>query len=57
MTDDNPAEDQRSVASDFNEFQDEIERLHAEIARLRSQNSDLLQNIIDRDYERPPHYR
>ena len=35
----------------------EIERLRAEIVQLRRQNGDLLKTIVDRDYERPPHYR
>jgi uncharacterized coiled-coil protein SlyX len=34
----------------------ELEELRAQVARLRSENSALLQAAISRDYERPPHY-
>lgn len=57
VTDDPPSDDPRETAGELETLQAEIDRLRAEIARLQRQNGELLKSIIDRDYERPPHYR
>jgi hypothetical protein len=35
----------------------EIEALRLEITQLKIKNADLLKAILERDYERPPHWR
>jgi hypothetical protein len=34
----------------------EVVRLGSEIAKLRARNEELARQLINRDYERPPHY-
>ena len=34
----------------------EVVRLSSEIAKLRARNEELARELVNRDYERPPHY-
>lgn len=39
-----------------NALRAEVERLGSEIAKLRARNETLARELVNRDYERPPHY-
>jgi hypothetical protein len=41
----------------FESLGHEIERLRAEVARLRVKNSELIEEVVNRNHERPPHYQ
>ena len=39
------------------ELQQEVDLLRARVAKLETEKADLLRASIERQYERPPHYR
>ena len=57
MSDDGAGKDQDEREARIAELEAEVLQLRAQVVRLRAQNADLLQSAIDRDYEKPPHYR
>ena len=50
-------EDEDEVCERCHELVAEVRSLLAEVAELRAKNLELLRAAVQRDYERPPHYR
>lgn len=56
MREDEVGEDQ-FTRERFEALRQEVDRLRAEVARLRVKNSELIEEAVNRNHERPPHYQ